>query len=308
MKVDLYNSLLALQAVARKGSFTAAAGELGVSTSALSQTIKQLERNLGCILLNRSTRSVSLTELGTRLLEKSQPALQQLQSALEDLGQSRGQPTGTLRLNLPRSAWPTVLAPALQDFQSQYPDIKLELYFEESLIDIVKGGFDAGIRNAEAAPADMTAIRISPPFRFVVAGAPDYLNRQGRPQHPSDLVQHDCIPYRFDSSGLYRRWEFETQGQAFTVTVDGPMILNDALIMLDCGVRGLGLIYTTSDLAAGPVARGELELLLEDYAPTPDCFYLYYPDRHQVSPKLRALIDFLKARQRPSPHVSLANL
>lgn len=297
MKTDLLNGLLALKVVADKGSFTAAAKEMGVSTSAISQTIKQLEKQLSCILLNRTTRSTSLTEIGEQFLRQYQPALEQLLDAIEQLGSFTGKPIGTLRLNVPIGCWPTILDPILSGFQRQCPEITLELFFEESLIDIVSGGFDAGIRPTETAAGDMTAIRISPPFRFVVAGSPGYLNKYGRPKHPNDLVKHNCMTYKFDNGRLYRRWEFEENGRDISVATEGNLITNNIFVEIDCAMKGRGLLYTPEELILGHVRRGELEVVLADYASRSDGYYLYYPNVYQVSPKLRAFIDYLKAHK-----------
>lgn len=295
MKTDMLNGLIALKLVAEKGSFTAAAGELGVSTSAVSQTIKQLEKSLGCVLLNRTTRSTSLTELGEQFLRQYRPALQQLLDAMEDLGNFTGKPTGTLRLNLPRASWPTVIAPVLAGFRRQYPEITVDLYFEESLVDIVSSGFDAGIRPSEVTASDMTAIRISPPFRFVVAASPSYLARKGSPKHPRDLLQHDCIHYRFESGPVYKRWEFEEAGRDISVSPPCSLVMNDALIIQDSAIKGMGLFYTPDNLIDGELKRGELVICLEDFVSRSDGYYLYYPNVDQVSPKLRAFIDYLKS-------------
>jgi molybdate transport repressor ModE-like protein len=297
MKTDILNGLIVLKVVADKGSFTAAAKEMGVSTSAISQTVKQLEKQLGCILLNRTTRSTSLTELGAQFLRQYQPALEQLMDALEQLEHSSGKPMGTLRLNVPIGSWPTVIAPVVAGFQKQYPDIKLELIFEESLVDIVSAGFDAGIRPSEIAAEDMTAIRISPPFRFVVAAAPGYLKQAGYPQNPNDLIGHNCLLYKFENGQVYKRWEFEENGRDMSVAVTGSLITNDAWIAIDAAVQGLGLVYVTETLIAEQVRQGTLEVILTAYASHSDGYYLYYPNVYQVSPKLRALIDYLKTHK-----------
>ncbi|MGV3524312.1 MAG: LysR family transcriptional regulator [Candidatus Sericytochromatia bacterium] len=300
MKVDLLNGLLALKLVAEKGSFTAAAGEMGVTTSAVSQTIKQLETQLGSVLLNRTTRSTSLTELGEYFLQQYQPALAQLLEAIEELGSFSGKPFGTLRLNLPRGSWPCVIAPVLAGFQKQYPDIVVELFFQDSFADLARGGFDAGVRPSEMTAEGMTAIRISPPLRFVVAGSPDYFGRRGIPQHPKDLTRHNCILSRFGEGNIYRRWEFEDGDHAFSVSVSGNVLVNDTLLVIECARRGLGLVYSTDDLVEEAVRRGELVLCLEMFAPRSDGYYLYYPNLYQVSPKLRAFIDYLKEKKRGS--------
>lgn len=297
MKTDLLNGLLALKLVAEKGSFTAAAGEMGVTTSAVSRTIKQLESQLNCVLLNRTTRSTSLTELGAQFLKRYQPALEQLLYAIEELGGLSGKPIGTLRINAPRATWPTVLSPILEGFKAAYPEIMVELFFQDSLVDIVQSGFDAGIRPSEMAAEDMTAILISPPFRFVIAGSPAYFKRHGTPQHPQELVHHNCIPYRFDGGNIYKRWEFEEEGRDISVAINGSLMVNDSLVMLECARQGLGLIYTTDDLARSALETGELQLCLEAFAPKSDGYYLYYPNLYQVSPKLRAFIDYFKAHK-----------
>lgn len=297
MKTDVLNGLIALQLVAEKGSFTAAASEMGVSTSAVSQTIKQLEKNLGCVLLNRTTRSTSLTELGEQFLRQYQPALEQLLTAMEQLGSFTGKLTGTLRINLPRASWPTVIAPVLQGFRDQYPELTVDLYFEETLVDIVSSGFDAGIRPTEITAGDMTGIRISPPFKFAVAASPAYLKKHGTPRHPNDLLQHQCIHYRFENNIVYKRWEFEENGRDISVSPPCSLVVNDALIMADCAVKDMGFFYTPDNLIAESVRRGELVICLDEYAAKSDGYYLYYPNLYQVSPKLRALIDYLKAQK-----------
>lgn len=297
MKTDVLNGLIALKVVADKGNFTAAAVEMGVSTSAISQTIKQLEKKLNCTLLNRTTRSISLTEIGKYFLEQYQPALQQLLDAMEQLGSFTGKPTGTLRLNLPRSCWTNVIAPIIPGFQKQYPDITIELHFEDSFVDMVSGGFDAGIRLSETTAGDMTAIRISPPLRFVVAGSPAYLEKHGTPKELSDLLNHNCITYKFGDGHVYRRWEFEEKGRDITVETKGNFLTNDPMIIVDCCLKGMGLIYAAEDKLKDYFDRGELIMVLEKYASHSDGYYLYYPSISQVSPKLRAFIDYLKAHK-----------
>lgn len=298
MRTDLLNGLLALKWVAEKGTFTAAANEMGISTSAISQTIKQLEAQLGCVLLNRTTRSSSLTEIGHFFLQQYKPGLEQIFVAMEQLGRFTGKPWGTLRLNLPRGAWTSVIAPVLAGFQKQYPEITVEIFFQDSFADIAEGGFDAGIRPSEMTAKDMTAIRISPPFSFVVAGSPAYFKAYGRPEHPQELTQHNCVLNRFGEGTIYKRWEFVEAGRDFSVSVNGNLVINDTLVIVECALRGLGLIYTTDELIQKQVAQGELEICLSAFAPPSDGFYLYYPNLNQVSPKLRAFIDYLKAYKR----------
>jgi DNA-binding transcriptional LysR family regulator len=297
MKTDILNGLLALKVVAEKGNFTAAAADMGVSPSAISQTIKQLEKRLEVTLLNRTSRSVSLTEVGGGFLKQYQPALEQLLNAIEQLGSTSGKPTGLLRLNLPRSCWPGVIGPVMKGFQQQYPDITVELHFEDSFVDMVRGGFDAGIRLSETTAEDMTAIRISPPLRFVVAGAPSYLKKHGKPKHPNDLLNHNCICYKFADGHVYRRWEFEDKGREIIVETKGNLLLNDPLIAFDAVTKGLGLMYGTADRLKVAEDRGEIEIVLEKYAARSDGYYLYYPNISQVSPKLRAFIEYMKTQK-----------
>jgi DNA-binding transcriptional LysR family regulator len=297
MKTDLLNGLLALKIVAEKGNFTEAAKVMDVTPSAISHTIKQLEKTLGSVMLNRTTRSISLTELGQQFLNQYKPGLEILLNAVDNLGSFTGKPVGTLRLNMLRDAWHSVIGPVLAGFRKQYPEILLDIYFEENLVDMVSQGFDAGIRPSELAAGDMTAIMISPPFRYVVAGAPAYFKNHVVPKHPKDLLTHDCIHYKFDTDRAYKRWEFEEKGKDFSVETKGILMVNDSLIMVDSAIKGLGLIYSAEDTIKGPVRRGELVLVLEKFAPRSDGYYLYYPNISQVSPKLRAFIDYLKAQR-----------
>jgi len=293
MKTDILSALIALKLIAEYASFTEVSKKMGVSPSAISQTIKQLEKNLDCILVNRTTRSVSLTEIGENFLNQYKNGLVQVMNAIEELGNFTGKPTGTLRLNLPKSSWLTVIKPILSGFQKQYPEIILELYFEETLVDIVSKGFDAGIRPSEMTAGDMTAIMISPPFKYVVAGSPNYFKKNAIPKHPKDLLNHNCLSYRF-SSGIYKRWEFKENNREFSIETKGNMIINDPLIMLDCALKDIGLIYTTDILIEDLLNEGKLKIILEEFAPYSDGYYLYYPSISQVSPKLRAFIDYIK--------------
>lgn len=294
MKIDILNGLMALKIVAEKGNFTSAAKEMGVSTSAMSQTIKKLENKLGCTLLNRTTRSISLTEIGKNFLQQYKPSLENLINSIEQLGSFTGKPIGTLRLNLPHSSWITVLKPIISGFQKKYPEIILELFFEDSLIDMVKEGFDAGIRPSEMTAGDMTAIRISQPFKYVVAGSPYYFKKYGIPKHPKDLLNHNCIQYRFGNGNIYKKWEFEKNGKDINVETKGNLVVNDSFVMIESGLNGLGLFYTTKDHIEKYLETKELVIVLEDYSPHSEGYYLYYPSISQVSPKLRAFIDYIK--------------
>ncbi len=288
------DGLLALKIVAEKSNFTAAADHLGISPSAISQIIRQLEKRLGVALLNRTTRSTSLTEAGQRFLNQAGPAIDQILLALDDVGTYAEKPTGLLRLNMPRIVYPTYLAPIVASFTKKYPDICVEVFFEDQASDVVESGFDAGIRLSDILAKDMVAIKLYGPVRFVIAGAPKYLNKAGRPKHPKELLSHNCLRARLGPSYIYERWEFENKGKEFQVQVKGSLIFNDSLIMHHAAIEGAGLIYTTEDAIAEKVKSGKLEVVLEQYAASSAGFYLYYPRRSQVLPKLRVFIDHIR--------------
>lgn len=282
--------------VARYGSFTRAAAELEVTPSALSQTLRQLEAQLGVRLLNRTTRKVSLTEAGEGFLARVGPALAAIDSAIDDVRQQQGKPAGTLRLTMARSAYQFVYAPLLNGFMRTYPDIHLDLDVANGLVDIVEQGFDAGIRLGEALQKDMVALPVSRPQRFVVVGAPEYLAKHGRPQHPIELQRHACMRIRYVTSGAVYRWEFEQQGKRMEVAVEGPLTANDSTATLQAALGGLGLAYVLEAQAAEHVSAGRLETVLNDWSAPADVYYLYYSSRSQLPPKLRVLIDFLRGR------------
>ena len=293
MSQDRLNGLLALKVVADTLNFTAAAERLGVSASAVSQTIKQLEKRLGVALLARTTRSTSLTEAGNRFLSQAGPAMDQILAALDEMGSYAQQPTGLLRLNLPRQVYRIHLAPLIAKFTAQHPEITVELFFEDQQSDVVKRGFDAGIRLSDILAKDVVATKLFGPVRFVTVAAPRYLNRMGRPRHPKDLLTHNCILPRLDPV-LYDRWEFEHKGREFQVQVKGSLIMNDSLLMLQAAADGAGIAYTMEDAVRNQVATGALEIVLNPFASSSEGFYLYYPRRNQVLPKLRAFIDCIK--------------
>jgi DNA-binding transcriptional LysR family regulator len=293
MQLDQLNGLLALKAVAETRNFTAAARLFGVSPSAVSQTIKQLEQRLGVALLSRTTRSTSLTEAGERFLGQAGPALDQVLAALEDAGKYAQKPSGLLRLNLPRQIYPFYMAALIASFTKKHPEITVELFFEDQQSDVVATGFDAGIRLSDILAKDVVALKLFGPIRFVTAAAPGYLDKMGRPKHPKDLLAHACICPRL-GAGPYERWEFEHKGKAFQVEVKAAIIMNDALLMLDAAVDGGGIVYTTENAIRDKVRSGKLEIVLRQYACTSEGFYLYYPKRSQVLPKLRAFIEHIK--------------
>ncbi|HEY8096918.1 MAG TPA: LysR family transcriptional regulator, partial [Methylobacter sp.] len=290
---DQLNGLLALKAVADVRNFTAAAKMLGVSPSAVSQAIKQLEQRLGVALLSRTTRSTSVTEAGERFLSNAGPALDQILTALDEVGSYAAQPSGLLRLNLPRHIYPFYMAPLIRSFINKHPEIAVELYFEDQTSDVVEKGFDAGIRLSEILAKDMVAIKLVGPLRFVVAASPAYLDKMGRPKHPEDLLRYRCICPRF-GAGPYERWEFEHKGKEFQVQVKPALIINDGLLIMDAAVDGLGMIYSTEHALEDNVRAGKMEIVLSQFAANSAGFYLYYPKRSQVLPKLRAFIEHIK--------------
>lgn len=294
MKTDQFNGLIALKVVADKRNFRAAAEALGISPPAVSQTIKQLENRLGVALLARTTRSTSLTEAGERFLREAGPALDQLIQSMDNIGGYAQKPTGLLRIGLSRAIYPTLMEPLLLSFMKAYPEVTVDLVFDDDLTDVVEQGFDAGIRLSEYIAKDMVAQKLSGPLRFVTVGAPKYLNKAGRPKHPKDLLSHNCIRMRLGPDELYDRWEFENKGKDFQVQVGGTLILNDPILVTGAAVQGMGIMYCARELITEEIRTGKLEVVLEQYAANSDGFYLYYPKRSQVLPKLRAFVEHIK--------------
>ena len=288
------DGLIGLKMVAEKKNFSAAAKALGISPSAMSQTIRQLEARVGVAMFNRTTRSTSLTEAGERFLSEAGPAIDQILSALDNVDDYAKKPSGLLRINMPRVVYPSYLAPIIASFTKTHPEVCVEVFFEDQVSDVVEKGFDAGIRLSDILAKDMVAIKLYGPIRFVVAASPKYLNKAGRPKHPKDLLQHNCMRIRFGHAGLYDRWDFEHKGKEFQVQVKGTLIFNDSLVMQTAAIDGAGLMYTTEDAIADKVKSGKLEIVLNPYAPSSAGFYLYYPQRSQIQPKLRAFIDHIK--------------
>ena len=293
MRQDQLDGLVTFVCVAEHASFSAAAVRLGVSPSAVSQVIRNLERRLGVALFNRTTRSVSLTEAGVGFLAKVQPAVNTLTAAALEVGDSSGLPSGLLRLNVPRAAYLTVLQPLLSAFLAAHPQIDLELTLENALVDIVRLGFDAGIRFGDFVEQDMVAVKVGPPLRMRVIASPGYLARHGTPAHPAELLQHNCIGFRA-SSGVVERWDLVKGQETLALPVGGRMIVNDSSALVQSVLDGLGVGYMISGHIDPFIARGELVSLFEAWCPELPGYTLYYPDRRRVSRKLRALIDFLR--------------
>lgn len=290
------NDLLAFLAVARERSFTRAAAQLGVSQSALSQTLRGLEARLGLRLLTRPTRSVAPTEAGERLLHAVGPAFEQIETGLAALSELREKPAGTIRITAGDHAVASVLWPKLKKFLPDYPDIKVEIAIEYGLIDIVTGHYDAGVRFGEQVAKDMISVRIGPEVRFTVVGAPSYFAKRPLPAAPQDLVGHTCINQRLPTYGGLYAWEFEKDGRELRVRVEGQLIFNGIFQVLDAAVAGFGLAYVPEDLALPHVNEGRLKRVLEDWSPPFPGYHLYYPSRRQSTPAFALLVDALRHR------------
>lgn len=294
MNTSGLNELEAVLAIARHRSFRAAATELNVSTSALSHSIAALEARMAVRLFNRTTRSVSLTEIGAEFVSTITPALSTIRIALEHAGNSQAAPAGTLRLNTSAGAAKQVM-PLLLEYMRRYPRMKVDIVTEGRLVDIVAQGFDAGIRLGDSVPQDMIAIDISPPQRFAVLGSPDYFARHPIPLSPLDLSTHECIRSRMPSGTIYR-WEFERHGETVAMDVEGTLTLDNPTLMLQAARAGMGLTYLTEWNAAPDLAEGTLVRVLEEWTPSFDSLRLYFPGRRHVPAALRALIELIKER------------
>lgn len=273
--------------VARLRSFSRAARELGVSTSAVSQSVRQLEEQLRVTLLARTTRSVALTEAGRRLLDAADPALRQLVTALTEVSAAPGETVGRLRLTVPNVAMQYIVEPVLAVFHARHPRVEVEIVAEDRLVDIVAEGYDAGIRLAEALERDMVQLRLTDSFRFVVLGSPAYLRRHGTPQRPQDLLRHECLTFRLSSTSELYAWELERGRRLWRVPVRGRVVTNALDVQLSLCERGLGLAYAFEPHAEEAIRAGRLVRVLEPYAATVSGLYLFYPSRAQHSPALR---------------------
>lgn len=283
-------------AIAQHRSFRKAAVDLGVTASALSHALRAIEERLDVRLVNRTTRGVGLTEAGERLFERVRPAFLDIDAALEELDTFRDQPFGKLRINAPRAAAKLVLLPIIARFLREHPAIEAEIVVDDALVDMVSGGFDAGVRFGETIAADMIAIPIGPRHRFAVVGSADHFERHARPVTPHDLKDHPCIRYRF-ASGAFYRWEFERGGVEVDMDVQGPLTLGDQDTMLQAALDGAGLAYVFESQASEAVADARLIRVLEDWCPYYPGFFLYYPSRRQLPGPLRAFLDFVKAKR-----------
>jgi DNA-binding transcriptional LysR family regulator len=291
------DGVAAFLSVAQHRSFRRAAAELGVTPSAISQAVRTLEARVGATLFLRTTRSVGLTEAGERFLSRAKPAFEELVAAgqfARELGQ---RPAGLLRLSVPRAVVPILLEPLIASFCQAYPSVEVEIAASEELIDLAAGGFDAGVRMGQFIAADMVAVRLTPPFRFIIVGSPAYLARGNRPERPDDLRQHACVRLR-RSNGALALWSLNDNGRAIEIAVSGPLIANDFPTVLGAALEGVGLAQVPEPIATSAVKAGKLVQVLEKFAPTTPGVFLYYPDRRQMMPKLRAFVDHVKSRSR----------
>jgi DNA-binding transcriptional LysR family regulator len=293
---ETVGDLLAFLAVARERSFTKAAAKLGVSQSALSHTLRALESRLGVRLLTRTTRSVSPTDAGERLLQTVAPRLEEIEAELDALGALREKPAGIIRISAGEHATNTILRPALTKFLPAYPEIKVEIAVDHRMIDIVAERYDAGVRNGEQVAKDMIAVRIGPDMRMAVVGNASYFAKRPAPKKPQDLMEHNCINLRLPTLGGLYAWEFEKGGRELRVRVDGQLILNGTSQMLNAALAGLGLAYVPEDLVQPHIGQGRLKRVLEDWCPPFPGYHLYYPSRRQSAPAFSLLVDALRYR------------
>ena len=290
------NDLFAFLAVARERSFTRAAAKLGVSQSALSHTIRGLEERLGLRLLTRTTRSVSPTEAGERLVLTVGPRFEEIEAELAALAELREKPAGTIRITTGEHAASTVLWPKLAKFLPDYPDIKVEIISDQALTDIVAERFDAGVRFGEQVSKDMIAVRIGPDMRFAVVGSPSFFAGRAPPRNPQELIGHTCINLRLPTYGGLYAWEFEKGKRELKVRVEGQLVFNNLNQILNAALAGFGLAYVPEDLVQAHIKAGKLKRVLEDWCPPFPGYHLYYPSRRQSSPAFALIVDALRYR------------
>jgi DNA-binding transcriptional LysR family regulator len=296
MPQENFNDLVAFVMVAREESFTKAAVKLGVSQSALSQTVRGLEERLGLRLLTRTTRRVSPTAAGERLLRTAGPRFEEIQAELSALAEMRDKPAGTVRITSGEHAAISVLAPALEKFLPDNPDVNVEITVDYGLTDIVAERYDAGVRLGEQLAKDMIAVRIGPEMRMAVVGAPSYFRQNPWPEVPQDLTRHNCIQIRMPTHGNILSWEFEKDGHELKVRVEGQLVFNNIAMRLDAVRRGLGLAYMPEDQVAELIASGEVVRVLEDWCEPFPGYHLYYPNRRHTSPAFALVVEALRYR------------
>ena len=296
MQRAILDDLRALVAVARERSFTKAAAKLGVSQSALSQTIRHLEASLGVRLLMRTTRSVAPTEAGERLLHTVEPRFEEIDTELAAVVELREKPAGTIRITATEYAIQSVLMPKLTRTLRDYPDIKVELIVDYGLTDIVSERYDAGVRSGEQVAKDMIAVRIGPDMRMAVAGAPSYFKSRSEPKKPQDLIGHNCINLRLPTHDSLYSWEFEKGGRELRVRVEGQLTFNATSQQIDAALAGLGLVYAPEGMVQPYIARGKLRRVLADWCQPYSGYHLFYPSRRQSSAAFSLVVDALRHR------------
>ena len=298
MRLNQFDGLLAFWKVAEYRGFTAAAAALDVSPSALSQAIRQLETRLGVRLLNRTTRSLSLTEAGEAYLNRIAPALRDVLDAGEQLHALQGRPSGVLRINAARVSTAMVLQPLLAGFLKACPDVQIELTNDEGYIDIVERGFDAGVRLGESVQKDMVAVPLGGPLEVVIVGSPEYFKNHPVPRKPADLIHHNCVRYRFSGSGAVYKWELKVDDRLVEYDIGGNLTITDSLFSVEAALEGIGLAYNFEQLARRHIQARRLTRVLRNYSPTFPGFYLYYPSRRQQSSKLKAFVEYVLVHSR----------
>lgn len=297
-KSSLLPSLSVFVVVARTLSFTRAAAELSVTPTAVSKTIKQLEEALGARLLNRTTRSVSLTDAGTHLVSALEPAFQEVEGAIEEVRSLYDHPSGELRVNTSHVAFASLIEPHLPEFLLHYPNLNVEISVDNELSDIVGNGFDVGVRLGHTLQKDMVGMPIGERQQRVVVASPEYLASYGEPQLPQDLIAHQCIRQRLHSRGNVYEWVFRSRGRNVQINVTGRVVLDEMRAAVSAASSGLGLAYVFRQFAKEQLADGSLQIVLESYSPPGEPFYLYYPHRTQMPAKLRVFVDFFRAKYR----------
>jgi DNA-binding transcriptional LysR family regulator len=286
-----FPQLQAFLTVARHRSFSGAGRELGVSRSAVSQAVRQLEEQLRVVLLARTTRSVSLTDAGRRLADHAGPSLGQVVAALADVSAQPGETVGRVRLSVPRAAVPFVIDPVLPALRARHPRVEVEVVLEDRFVDIVAEGYDAGVRLSESIQRDMVQVRLTDSFRFVVVGAPAYLARHGTPERPEDLLRHECITFRSQTTGALYAWELERGRRNWRVPVRGGVVSSDGRLSVSLAEQGLGFAYAFEPMVLDQLRTGRLQRVLERYAPTVPGFFLYFPSIARRSPPLRLFVE-----------------
>lgn len=294
MDKDQFDGLIALKVVAEEKSFTIAAEKLHVTPPAISKLIAQLEKKMGVTLLTRTTRTVSLTEAGEIFLKHAGPAMEQIISAQENAKSFGGKASGTLKLNMPGVIFPYYLSHHIKTFLEKYPEVTVDIFGDDQASDIFARGFDAGVRTDDIIAKDLTAFKLCGPVKFITVASPEYLNKMGTPKHPKDLLNHNCIRHRFGSgNNVYDKWEFQEEGKEFIVKIYGNTIFNTSEAIRHAALNGLGIAYTEYGNVQEDIKEKNLKVILQKYATESSGYYLYYPNRTQISPTLRAFIDHL---------------